>query len=138
MDTLPTPEKTSLKKSSLIRVKKNIGKEFFKLICTHFTKNHSFRKMFNLNTIKISYSLMKSMKNLVKQHNARVLKNQENLEKISCNCRVRDNCPLYTNVLCIKLMSLPKMNVKNILGQLKKNLNCATIITPCHLDTRSV
>ena len=41
----------------------------------------------------------------------------------------------YTNVLCIKLMSLPTMNVTNILKQLKENLNCATIITPCHLDT---
>ena len=37
-----------------------------------------------------------------------------------------------------KLMSLAKMNIKNILEQLKENLNCATIITPCHLDTRSV
>ena len=35
-------------------------------------------------------------------------------------------------------MSLPTMNVKNILEQLRENLNCATIITPCHLDTRSV
>ena len=37
---------------------------------------------------------MKNMKNLIKQHNARVLKNQEHSEKRSCNCRVKDNCPL--------------------------------------------
>ena len=29
----------------------NIGKEFFKLIRKDFTRNHSFRKIFNLNTI---------------------------------------------------------------------------------------
>ena len=34
------------------------------------------------------------MKNLIKQHNARVLKNQEHSEKRSCNCRGKDNCPL--------------------------------------------
>ena len=39
---------------------------------------------------------------------------------------------VYANVLCIKLMSLSRMNVNNISEQLKKNLNGATIITPCH------
>ena len=34
------------------------------------------------------------MKNLIKQHNTRVLKNQEHSEKRLCNCRVKDNCPL--------------------------------------------
>ena len=37
---------------------------------------------------------MKNMKNLIKKHNPRVLKNQEHSEKRSCNCRVNDNCPL--------------------------------------------
>ena len=34
------------------------------------------------------------MTNLIKQHNARVLKNQEHTEKKSCDCKVKDNCPL--------------------------------------------
>ena len=37
---------------------------------------------------------MKNMKTLIKQHNARVLKNQEHTEKRPCNCRVKDNCSL--------------------------------------------
>ena len=37
---------------------------------------------------------MKNMKNLIKQHNARVLKNQEHSKKRSYNCRVKDNCLL--------------------------------------------
>ena len=44
--------------------------------------------------MKISNSSMKNMKNLIKQHNGRVLKNQEHSGKKSCNCRVKDNCPL--------------------------------------------
>ena len=75
-----------------LNVKTNIGKESFKLIPKHFPRNHSFRKIFNINAIKTSYSSMKNMKNLIKQHNARVLKNQELSEKRSCNCRVKDNC----------------------------------------------
>ena len=37
---------------------------------------------------------MKKMNNLIKQHNARVLKNQEHSEKKPCICRIKDNCPL--------------------------------------------
>ena len=76
-----------------LNVKTFIGKEFFKLIRKDFSRNHSFRKILNVTTIKISYSSMKSMKNLIKQHSARVLKNQEHSEKRSCSCRVKDNCP---------------------------------------------
>ena len=77
-----------------LNVKTNIGKKVVKLICKHFTRNYSFRKIFNVNTIKISYKSMKNMKNLIKQHNTKVLKNQEHSEKRSCNCRVKGNCPL--------------------------------------------
>ena len=35
------------------------------------------------------------MKNVIKKHNARVLKDQKLAEKGSCHCRVKDNCPLY-------------------------------------------
>ena len=34
------------------------------------------------------------MKNLIKQHSGRVSKNQEHSDKISCNCTIKDNCPL--------------------------------------------
>ena len=37
---------------------------------------------------------MINMTNLIKQLNARVLKNQEHTEKGSYNGRVKDNCPL--------------------------------------------
>ena len=77
-----------------LNAKTSVGKEFFKLIRKHFPRNHSFRKIFNLNKIRSSYSSIENMKNFIKQHNARVLKNQEHSEERSCNCRVKDNCPL--------------------------------------------
>ena len=76
-----------LKPPFCLNVTTNVGKEIFKLIRKHFPRNYNFRKIFNLNTIRISYSSMKNMKNLIKQHNARVLKNQEHSEKRSCNWR---------------------------------------------------
>ena len=64
-----------------LNVKANIGKEFFILIRKHFPRNHRFRKMFNLSTIKISYGSMVNIANLIKQNNAMVLQNQEHTEK---------------------------------------------------------
>ena len=37
-------------------VKTNVGKIFMKLIVKHFPKHHKYHKIFNKNTIKLSYS----------------------------------------------------------------------------------
>ena len=42
-------------------VKANIGKLFFKLVWKNFPKNHRFRKIFNLITLKLSYSSMANL-----------------------------------------------------------------------------
>ena len=47
-------------------VKTNIGKLFFKLVRKNFPKNHKFRKIFNLGTLKHSYSSMANLQSLVK------------------------------------------------------------------------
>ena len=52
-----------------LNVKTNIGKVFLKLVRKHFPRSHKLSKIFNLNTIKISYSSMPNVKNLIKQHN---------------------------------------------------------------------
>ena len=75
-------------------IKTNIGKSFLKLIKKHFTKQHRYHKIFNTNTLKLSYCCMGSIGNTIKQHNSRVLnKLPENDEK-KCNCRVKENCPM--------------------------------------------
>ena len=87
-------------------------------LCKHFPINHSFRQVFNLNTIKLSFSSMVNMTNLIKQHNARILKNEEHTKKEVKNMECKE--------------------CKNTSEQLKESLNCATIITRCHLDTKHV
>ena len=54
-------------------VKTNIGKFFLRLISKHFPPTHKYRKIFNKNNIKISYSYMSNIKSKVSIHNKKVL-----------------------------------------------------------------
>ena len=48
-----------------IHVKTNIGEVFFKLLHMHFLKTHKFFKIFNKNTLKLSYSSMRNMASII-------------------------------------------------------------------------
>ena len=74
-------------------VKTNIGKTFVKLVKKNFPRGHKLYKIFNRNTLKLSYSCMSSMSSVIKQHNYRVLSTTENVDRL-CNCRNKENCPL--------------------------------------------
>ena len=80
-------------------VQTNIGKKFFKLIDQHFRKNHKYHKIFNRNTLKMSYSCMSNVADRIKAHNNKIL-NQETSQSITdsdqekCNCRQKEECPL--------------------------------------------
>ena len=90
-------------------VSTNIGHKFLSLIDKHFPKDHSLRKIFNRNTIKISYSCMNNTKQVIDNHNKRILHsslspytkdNKDDTEtNKTCNCRQKNNCPLDGNCL---------------------------------------
>ena len=65
----------------------------FKLIKKHFTVNHRFYKIFNKNTIKLSYSCMPSVGSAIKQHNSKLL-NPTNTDALPCNCQDKTKCPV--------------------------------------------
>ena len=67
-----------------LNFKTYICKKCFKLIRKHFSRNHSFRKIFSLNTVKISYSSMINMTNLIKRKGF-----EEPRTYGSSNCRVK-------------------------------------------------
>ena len=73
-------------------VKTNIGKVSLKLVRKHFPRHHKLHKIFNTNTLKLSYCCMKNIFNIIKQHNATVLSTSTTLK--SLNCRNKDNSPL--------------------------------------------
>ena len=53
-------------------VKTNIAKQFLQLLDTHFGKNHKYHKIFNRNNVKISYSCMDNMTNIISSHDKKV------------------------------------------------------------------
>ena len=67
-------------------VKTNIGKIFLNLIKKHFPPHHKFRKLFNKNTVKISYSCMRNIKTIKNSHNAKILFPKKSTEQRTCNC----------------------------------------------------
>ena len=70
---------------------------FLTLVDKHFPKDHKLRKIFNRNTIKISYSCMNSTKQINDNHNKQILNSSKHIDKSadtcstnvikSCNCR---------------------------------------------------
>ena len=90
-------------------VSTNIRHKFLSLIDKHFPKDHSLRKIFNRNTIKISYSCMNNTKQVIDNHNKRILHSshssytKDNKDGTrtnkTCNCRQKNNCSLNGNCL---------------------------------------
>ena len=76
-------------------VKTNIGREFLRLVREQFPPTHKYRKIFNKNTLKISYSCMENVEEIIKSHNAKILKDGKARPK-QCNCPKlkKDSCPL--------------------------------------------
>lgn len=91
------------------KVETKIGKCFLKLMDQHFPKSNPLHKIFNRNTLKLSYSCMTNVKSIIANHNkAQISKSSKQSDevKIDCNCRNKDNCPLERNC-----------NIRNIIYQ---------------------
>ena len=77
-------------------VSTNIGKQFLNLIKKHFPPENKLHKIFNRNTLKLSYSCTKNMGSIIKNHNKKVI-STKTTEKLERNCRDKRNCPLNGN-----------------------------------------
>ena len=90
--------------------KTNVGKIFMSLVRKHFPRHHKFHKIFNPNTLKLSYSCMPNVESIIKQHNSKLL-NPVHLNQLEpCNCRNPQQCPLDGKCLtkCIVYKSTVK------------------------------
>ena len=74
-----------------LSVRTNIGRQFIELVKKHFHPKSPLYKIFNKNTLKLSYSCTGNMKNVIQAHNRKILRPQK---KTPCNCRKKDLCPL--------------------------------------------
>ena len=81
-------------------VKTKVGKRFLAIIDKCFPVGHSLRKIFNRNTVKLSYSCLPNMGQAISRHNSKILKQglrESNLNS-KCNCRQGPGtCPLNGN-----------------------------------------
>ena len=78
-----------------VNVETNVAAKFLKIIDSCFPPSNPLHKIFNRNTVKVSYSTMPNMKQTISMHNAKVAREQEQQPQPGCNCRGgRANCPL--------------------------------------------
>ena len=80
-------------------VKSNIGKSFLHLLSQHFPPSHKLHRIFNRNSVKVSYSCMSNMKTVINNHNKKVLNNVTEDITNGCNCRSKRQCPLDNQCL---------------------------------------
>jgi len=82
-------------------VETKIARKFLQLIDKHFPKHHKFNKIFNRNTVKVSYSSTRNMKSIIQRHNKTILKRDcdGDTKKPACNCRDKNSCPLNGSCL---------------------------------------
>ena len=59
-------------------VKSNIGKTFLSLLRKHFPKGSALNKIFNKNTVKVSYSCMGNIASVITAHNKNILQPNKN------------------------------------------------------------
>ena len=79
----------------------NVGQKFFQLIRKHFPQNSKYSKIFNRNTIKLSYSCSPNIGMFFQQHNKYLTENKicQQTTSQQCSCRNKDECPLNGNCL---------------------------------------
>ena len=82
-------------------VQTGIGKKFLTLVDKCFPHKNPLRKIFNRNTVKISYSCTSNIKQAINNHNKQKLvayngqnTNPEEANAKLCNCCKKDSCPL--------------------------------------------
>ena len=90
-----TPTSSSTKQKRHRAVKTNVDRKFLRLIYKHSPMTSSLHKLFNRNTVKVSYSCMPNLKNIISRHNKKILSQAtDTYPPGKCNCRNPAECPL--------------------------------------------
>ena len=95
-----------------------------RLIDKHFLSHHKFHKLFNWNNVKLSYSCMSSMENVIQKHNSKIMENPKPTKNKTCTCRQKSDCSLNHNCLSKCLVYNAVVNTsatKNYYGTCEKS-----------------
>ena len=77
-------------------VKTKVGEKFFKILSKNFPKGSPYYKLFNQNTVKMSYRTTPNLKRIISSHNKKIL--NPPVQSRTCNCK-KTACPLDGNCL---------------------------------------
>ena len=73
---------------------------FLNLLDKHFHKEHKLNKIFNQNSVKVSYGCTRNIEHKVKNHNRKITESYiEKGAETSCNCKEKNKCTLEGNCL---------------------------------------
>ena len=86
-----------------------IGRYFLNLINKHFPRDHKLHKIFNTNSVKVSYSYMPNVKSAINSHNRKMLHPTVNNQSRTCNCINKTDCPLQEK--CLNENTLYQANI---------------------------
>ena len=91
------------------RLQTNYGQEFLKIVDTCFPQGHPLHRTFNRNKLKLSYSTMPNLLQIIQKHNANLLrKHREQMrqgrQERTCNCRQPEECPMSGNCLASEIV----------------------------------
>lgn len=88
-------------------VKTNKARKFLSLILEKQFSPSSLCKIFNKNSVKVSYSGLPDIKSTIAD------KNKAKISDNTCNCRVKPNCPLNIKCLTSFLVYKAVITIKN-------------------------
>ena len=74
----------------------NVAKLFFRLLDKHFPKSNRLNKIFSKNAVKLNYSCVQNVTQIIKRNNKHVTRTKE-ISLSLFNCKNKSNCPMNRN-----------------------------------------
>ena len=90
-----------------------VGRYFLSLLDKHFPPHSKLHKIFNRNTVKVSYSCMPNLKSIINTHNKAILHPKSTNEARTCNCTNKQECPLNQNCLVNNILYKASLTSNN-------------------------
>ena len=94
-------------------VRTNVGKKFLQIIDENFPPGSKLHKIFNRNSLKISYSCMDNIQSVINKHNKMILNQQQDRAIARCNCRNDKDCPLPKQCTITNVVYEAKLETSN-------------------------
>ena len=85
---------------------------FLKLVDTHFPNGNKLHKIFNRNTVKVSYSCMSNVKSIITSHNTRIIRKSQPQDISAENCN-KHACPLQNKCMSKDVVYKSTINTGN-------------------------